>query len=90
MPPVMEMLGTENLKEVSDGMYISHLVPRHMPKDFITRKCKIINIYRNPKDVCVSLFNFLKKTKDGDLMKDMEFDVFFDMYITGQRKICIG
>jgi hypothetical protein len=23
-------------------------------------------------------------------MKDMEFDVFFDMYITGQRKICIG
>ncbi|XP_048743661.2 sulfotransferase 1B1-like [Ostrea edulis] len=84
MPPLLEMFPIEKLKQVPDGIYASHLTPRHMPKDFMAKKCKIIHIYRNPKDVCVSFFNFIKKTKAGELMKDMEFDVFFDMYITGQ------
>ncbi|XP_056001525.1 sulfotransferase 1B1-like [Ostrea edulis] len=84
MPPLIEMFPVEKLKQVTDGVYVSHLVPRHMPKNFMDKKCKIINIYRNPKDVCVSMFNFIKKTKGGELMKDMEFDVFFDMYMTGQ------
>jgi hypothetical protein len=89
VPPIIEMFPIEVLKQVSesDGIFMSHLVPRHMPKDFMARKCKIINIYRNPKDIYVSIFNFIKKTKDGELMKDMEFDVFLDMCTTGSRKM---
>jgi hypothetical protein len=89
VPMAFEIFPVEELKQVSDGVYVSHLVPRHMPKDFIARKCKIISIYRNPKDICVSMYNFAKKIKPGELMHDMEFDGFFDMYITGQRKIYI-
>lgn len=85
--PLIEVSPIAKLKKVSDGIYTSHLALRHMPKDFMTRKCKVIHIYRNPKDVCVSFFNFIKETKAGELMKNMEFDVFFDMFVTGQRKM---
>jgi hypothetical protein len=89
MPPLLEMFPVEKLKQVSNGVFASHIFPRHLPKDFMIRKCKIINIYRNPKDVCVSLFNFVKKTKAGNLMKDMKFDVFFGMFIAGNGKIAL-
>lgn len=83
-PPLIDRLPVEKLRQVSDGVRVSHLLPRHMPTDSIERRCKIIHIYRNPKDVAVSYFNFLKKTKEGELIKDMEFDVFFQMFITDQ------
>lgn len=81
-PPLIDRLPVEKLKQVPDGVFVSHLLPRHMPKDAIERRCKIIHIYRNPKDVAVSYFSFLKKTKEGELMKYMRFDVFFQMVIT--------
>ncbi|XP_056001527.1 sulfotransferase 1B1-like [Ostrea edulis] len=88
MPPLIELFPVEKLQQVSDGVYVSHLTPQHMPNNFMARKCKLINIYRNPKDLAVSYFNFVKKTKPGELMKDMEFDVFFDMYWRGQLCRC--
>lgn len=81
--PLIDRLPVEKLRQVSDGLRVSHLLPRHMPRDSIERRCKIIHIYRNPKDA-VSYFNFLKKTKEGELIKDIEFDVFFQMFITDQ------
>lgn len=86
-PPLIDRLPVEKLRQVSDGLRVSHLLPRHMPRDSIERRCKIIHIYRNPKDVAVSDFNLLKKTKEGELIKDMEFDVFFQMCITDQYTI---
>lgn len=86
-PPLIDRLPVEKLRQVSDGVRVSHLLPRHMPRDSIERRCKIIHIYRNPKDVAVSYFNFLKKTKEGELIKDMKFDVFFQMFITDQCTI---
>lgn len=85
--PVIDRLPVEKLRQVSDGLRVSHLLPRYMPRDSIERRCKIIHIYRNPKDVAVSYFNLLKKTKEGELIKDMEFDVFFQMCITDQCTI---
>ncbi|XP_052679463.1 sulfotransferase 1B1-like [Crassostrea angulata] len=84
MPPLIDMLPVEKLMQVPDGVLVSHLLPQHMPKDAIQKRCKLVHIYRNPKDVIVSFFNFLKKTKEGAMMQDMEFDVFFDLYITDQ------
>ena len=87
MPPLIDMLPVEKLMQVPDGVLVSHLLPQHMPKDATQKRCKLVHIYRNPKDVIVSFFNFLKKTKEGAMMQDMEFDVFFDLYITDQCKL---
>lgn len=84
VPPLVGMLPAEKLMQVPDGVLVAHLLPRHMPKNAIQKRCKLVHIYRNPKDVIVSFFNFLKKTKDGAMMQDMEFDVFFELYITDQ------
>ncbi|XP_048743660.1 sulfotransferase 1B1-like [Ostrea edulis] len=88
MPPLIELFPVDKLQQVSDGVYVSHMVPRLMPNDFMARKCKLINIYRNPKDVAVSYFNFVKKTRAGEMMKDMEFDVYFNLFWTGQLRCC--
>lgn len=87
VPPLVGMLPAEKLMQVPDGVLVAHLLPRHMPKNAIQKRCKLVHIYRNPKDVIVSFFNFIKKTKDGAMMQDMEFDVFFELYITDQCKL---
>ena len=89
MPPLIDMLPPEQIKQVPDGVFVAHLLPRHIPKDAFEKRCKIVSIYRNPKDVVVSFFNFLKKTKEGELMKDMEFDLFFELFLTNQRKVIL-
>ncbi|XP_046339055.1 sulfotransferase 1A1-like isoform X2 [Haliotis rufescens] len=38
----------------------SHLLMKHLPEDVINKKIKVITILRNPKDVAVSFYNFLK------------------------------
>lgn len=47
-PPLIDRLPVEKLRQVSDGLRVSHLLPRYMPRDSIERRCKIIHIYRNP------------------------------------------
>ena len=87
MLPLIDILPAERIKQVPDGVFASHLLPRHIPKDVLEKRCKIVHIYRNPKDTVVSFFNFIKKTKEGELMKDMEFDLFFELFLTNQCKI---
>nr|XP_022302288.1 sulfotransferase family cytosolic 1B member 1-like [Crassostrea virginica] len=84
MLPLIDILPAEKIKQVPDGVFASHLLPRHIPKDVFEKRCKIVHIYRNPKDAVVSFFNFIKKTKEGELMRDMEFDLFFDLFLTNQ------
>lgn len=39
----------------------THVYFRHLPKDFKNRKCKILYMIRNPKDVAVSFYNHHEK-----------------------------
>ena len=85
MLPLIEMLPPEQIEQVPDGVFVAHLLPRHIPKNVFEKRCKIVNIYRNPKAVVVP-FKFIKTTttttttkkqlKEGELMKDMEYDQF--------------
>ena len=60
MLPLIEMLPPEQIEQVPDGVFVAHLLPRHIPKNVFEKRCKIVNIYRNPKDVVVS-FKFIQK-----------------------------
>ena len=35
----------------------THIYFRHLPRDFKNRKCKILYMIRNPKDIAVSFYN---------------------------------
>ncbi|XP_033729023.1 sulfotransferase family cytosolic 1B member 1-like [Pecten maximus] len=61
----------------------SHLYPKHIPKSLIDKKCKIIHIYRNPKDVAVSMHSFMSRINVGD-MKGYKgtWEHFFDLFVT--------
>ncbi|KAJ8309422.1 hypothetical protein KUTeg_014296 [Tegillarca granosa] len=38
-------------------VFNSHLYFRNLPRDIIKKKCKIIFVNRNPKDICVSYYH---------------------------------
>ena len=42
----------------------THVCFRHLPKDFKNRKCKILYMIRNPKDVAVSFYNHHSKVME--------------------------
>ncbi|XP_067664922.1 sulfotransferase 1A1-like [Haliotis asinina] len=57
----MEMVPEEKYADFpSPRFLISHLLMKHLPDDVRKKKIKIIIVLRNPKDVAVSLYNFLK------------------------------
>ncbi|XP_048731186.2 3-beta-hydroxysteroid sulfotransferase-like [Ostrea edulis] len=82
--PIFDYSSMEELKEVqaTSRVYTSHLYPRHLPKQFMEKRCKIILVYRNPKDVAVSYFKYSKKLRLHD-MEDMGFSEFLRHYISG-------
>lgn len=49
------------------------------------KRYKIILVYRNPKDVAVSYFNFSKKLRTFDI-EDMDFSEYLRHYISGNGK----
>ena len=44
-------------------VFNSHFTPRCMPKAMFDKKCKIIMLQRNPKDILTSLYHHIKNTK---------------------------
>lgn len=60
-------------------VYNAHYTFNHLPKEASEKKCKIIFIQRNPKDVLVSFLPFMK----GLLIIDesVKWEEFFDKYM---------
>lgn len=44
-------------------VFNSHYTPRCLPKAMFDKKCKIIMLQRNPKDILTSLYHHIKNTK---------------------------
>ncbi|XP_064611532.1 sulfotransferase 1C2-like [Liolophura sinensis] len=61
----------------------THLRPERIPDDFIRRKCKIIYIQRNPKDVFVSLYNHCKNLEQYYRYSG-NFSGFFELALEGK------
>lgn len=76
--PYMELMGAETALNASRPCVLKvhlpfHLIP-YLPDS------KYIYVARNPKDCCVSFYNFLTKTTSNI---EIEFDEFFEYFITG-------
>jgi len=80
-PDDMVAMGIEDTINKVDNMPSPRVIKTHLsidmlPKEILTKKAKVIYVCRNPRDVVVSYFNFLKL--DGFYGS---LDVFFNAFI---------
>ena len=64
----------------------THVPFRWLPKKHIENGGKIVHVMRNPKDVYVSLYHYIKKAvalEWGSNMEKLTWDQFFDIFIVG-------
>ena len=58
---------------------ITHLPYRWLPRNHVETGGKIIHMIRNPKDVCASMYHFLKTVEDfGYNTEKMTFQQYLD------------
>jgi hypothetical protein len=86
--PIFDYIPWEHLEstQATSRLYCSHLYPRHMPKTFMEKRSKIVLVYRNPKDVAVSLFNVSKKVTTKFNTGEMGFSEYLRHYNSGNGK----
>ncbi|XP_033728429.1 sulfotransferase family cytosolic 1B member 1-like isoform X1 [Pecten maximus] len=69
----------------SPRILVSHLYPKHIPKSVIDEKCKIVYIYRNPKDTAVSAHSFLRRLNiHGYKGYEGQWEHYFEFFATKQ------
>ncbi|XP_069108805.1 sulfotransferase 1C4-like isoform X2 [Argopecten irradians] len=69
----------------SPRIILSHMFPKHLPKFVKDEKCKILYIYRNPKDTAVSMNLFFKRLQVKDFEGyDGKWEHFFEMFAYGK------
>lgn len=60
-------------------VFNTHYLLHHIPKQAVEKKCKIIVVQRNPKDVVLSMYYHLKGM--GMLIGDTTFDEFLSAWM---------
>lgn len=84
MLPALDIATVDKIDALeSPRVLVSHFYPHHMPQAMVDKQCKVVYIYRNPKDTAVSMQSFMKRIK-VDNMKPYTgtWDNFFDLYMT--------
>ena len=85
---VQHMLEAINHEELdclpSPRVLNTHLHFHLLPKEAIAKKCKIIYILRNPKDVAVSLYNHVKNLLCYHY--DGKWENFLPLFLDGKSK----
>ncbi|XP_069108134.1 sulfotransferase 1B1-like isoform X2 [Argopecten irradians] len=65
----------------SPRVLVTHFYPQHIPKYMVDEKCKIVYIYRNPKDTAVSAHLFLQRfDMVGFLGYDGEWEQYLELF----------
>ncbi|XP_025090216.1 sulfotransferase family cytosolic 1B member 1-like [Pomacea canaliculata] len=82
---MMEFSDFDKLQQIpSPRMFNSHLPFSMLPwKQIKEKRSKVLHVYRNPKDSCVSYFHHMKG-RDGDLFNDMVFSDYLELYFYGK------
>ncbi|ESO99682.1 hypothetical protein LOTGIDRAFT_226173 [Lottia gigantea] len=79
----MDFLSVEKVAEIlSPRTMCTHRYFDELPVDMIHKKCKLVQVVRNPKDACVSYFHHLIKTKS--VSYDGKFPNFIPIYMKGE------
>ncbi|XP_050409839.2 sulfotransferase 1B1 [Patella vulgata] len=65
----------------------THLSIKHLPKQIFTKKTKIVYVYRNPKDVAVSLYCHITGIKRTNGYEG-RFEDFLDLFL--REKVAYG
>ncbi|XP_070206119.1 sulfotransferase 6B1-like [Littorina saxatilis] len=61
---MLEFNPMEDFESVPSPRVInSHLFPRHLPKEVVTKRSRVVNVIRNPKDAAVSMYFHLLQMK---------------------------
>ena len=82
---MMELTDPQSYKDLSSPrVFNTHLRFRHLPRDMISRSCKIIYIGRNPKDMAVSRYHHNVK---GNVGYKGTFTDYLPMYLDGKGKM---
>ncbi|XP_052087317.1 uncharacterized protein LOC127724409 isoform X4 [Mytilus californianus] len=77
---MLEFIPTEVLRaSPKPRIYNTHFTPQRLPKQIFDKKCKILFLQRNPKDVLVSFFPFLQGHKFID--STIKWEEFVSKYM---------
>ncbi|KAJ8314108.1 hypothetical protein KUTeg_008669 [Tegillarca granosa] len=80
----MDMIPKEKLAEKpSPRLYISHLPLKYLPEQ-LAEKGRIICVFRNPKDLAVSLYNVLINVNFADFTGS--FGDFLKLFLNGDPR----
>lgn len=82
---MMEFSDFDKLQQIpSPRMFNSHLPFSMLPwKQIKEKRSKVLHVYRNPKDSCVSYFHHMKG-HENDLFHDMVFSDYLELYFYGK------
>ena len=64
------------------------VIQTHFPFNYVpyNSKSKYIAVIRHPKDICVSLYQILLQNSQS-AFSNIDFNTFFELFITGQTPI---
>ncbi|XP_025090205.1 sulfotransferase 1A3-like isoform X2 [Pomacea canaliculata] len=82
---MMEISDLDKLEQTpSPRIFNSHLPFFMLPwKQMKEKKSKVLHVYRNPKDSCVSYYHHMKGFKH-DIFHNMAFDEYFELFFYGR------
>ena len=66
----------------------SHLPFKQLPRDLISRRCKMVYLLRNPKDICVSFYHHL--TKKISFNYEAPWNDYFPMFLGSKCKYVLS
>ncbi|KAK3101075.1 hypothetical protein FSP39_000770 [Pinctada imbricata] len=88
IPPFLDMATPSMLQSVfgnadKPGLIANHYQPQFFPQAAIKQKVRIVFVYRNPKDVAVSQYQFYWKLKGFGEYKNVSFKNYLKRYLDG-------
>ena len=82
---MLELTGSRGSEDLpSPRVFNTHLLFRQLPRSMISRKCKMIYVTRNPKDMAVSRYVHNQK---GCVGYKGTFSDYLSLYLDGKSKI---